>query len=383
MTKTTFPVTLESLTSEWLTTVLRADGVLKSGRVTGFSAEPLSGGYTSQVYRVLLEFEGNADAAPPSLIIKFHGESVATRAMFEGLRIYEKEVRFYQTLDRDRELPVPVCFAAEFDSNNGNFVLLLEDLSAARPGSWELDPIGDIHTALTHLADLHAAFWGDPRLEQHDWIVQVTDLRNPPPTKSHWALDLSAVKLRYYDQLSASTWSICDKWLEHWDEVMLCIAQDTHTLVHTDVHLEQMFFPTDELPRFVLFDWQYPSKSWGAEDVTHLIVTDLDIEDRRLHEEKLINHYFDCLCQQGVSDLTRERFWFQCKLSLLWIFFMFFKMLAQPDMRQTLLAEIEAAGEELKDWIFDPLEAVTEDWKLTEILDQAIDEGLSIRPKTA
>ncbi len=49
---------------------------------------------------------------------------------------------------------------------------------------------------------------------------------------------------------------------------------------------------------------------------------------------------------------------------------------------ERLLAEIEAAGEELRGWIFDPLEAATEDWNLSEVLDQAIDEGLSIRSKS-
>ncbi len=375
MTKVTFPVTIESLTSGWLTTVLRSDGVLKSGRVSKFSAEPRSGGYTSSVFRLELEYEGNFGTAPPSLIIKFHGDSADLREMFEEQRIYEREVRFYQTLARDRALPVPHCHAAEFDPDSREFVLLLEDLSAARQGSWEEDPVGNIRTAQENLAEIHASFWGDPILEQHEWIVATSDLANPPPYKSIWAENLARVKQGYHDQLSDYVWLACDKWLEYWDEIMLCMSRDTHTLVHTDVHLEQMFFPTDELPCFVLFDWQNPTKGWAAEDVIHALVCDLEIEDRRQNETEIFNHYYGSLCRRGVADLSRERFDFQCRLSLVWVVYMFFNILAQPDMRQQLLTEIEAEGDDLREWIFAPLEAAAQDWNLPAILDQAIAEA--------
>lgn len=327
------------------------------------------------VYRLELKYDKVEQKAPHSLVAKFHSDSASTRTQFEALGIYEKEVRFYQTLASDDALPVPFCYAAEYDKNNGDFILLLEDLSAARPGSWVDDPVGDIREALTHLARIHANFWGDSRLEDYDWIVQPTNLANPPPFKSRWASNLALAKQRYRNQLSDYVWSTCDKSLAYWDEIMICMSQDTHTLVHTDPHLGQMFFPTDELPRFVLFDWQNPSKGWAAEDVIHAIVCDLDIDDRRAHEAELINYYFDCLCQRGISDLTRERFWFQCRLSLLWVYFMFFTMLSQPAMRKGLEAEAEAAGDDLRDWIFEPLEAVTGDWKLTQAIDQAIEEA--------
>ncbi len=330
------------------------------------------------VYHLELEYDDIDQNEPQSLVVKFHSNSPSIRAQFEGLGIYQKEVRFYQTLARDGALPVPVCYAAEFDEKNGDFVLLLEDLSAARPGSWADDPVGDIHEALTHLARIHANFWGDSRLQRYDWIVQPTDLTNPPPFKLLWASNLTRARQLYRDQLSAYVWSVCDKWLEFWDEIMICMNQDTHTLVHTDPHLGQMFFPTTELPRFVLFDWQNPSRSWGAEDVVHPIVAELSVDQRRKHEVALIDHYYDNLCQQGVSDLTRERLWFQCKLSLLWLHFMLFNVVVQPDLLQALKADAEEAGDDWRDWIFGQLGPATEDWKLAEVLDQAIDEAKAV-----
>ena len=100
---------------------------------------------------------------------------------------------------------------------------------------------------------------------------------------------------------------------------MQYMNRQTHTLVHTDAHLGQMFFPSETVPRFVLFDWQNPIKGWGAEDVIHPLVCELDIGTRRAHESMLIDHYYHHLTQSGVTDLSKERLWFQCKLCLLWM----------------------------------------------------------------
>ena len=381
MPQINFPEKITSVTVQWLTRVLQATDALGSGKVTHFNASQITGGYTSLVYRLDLEYDEIEPASPASLVIKFHSNSAATREQFEVLGIYEKEVRFYQTLASDNTLPVPHCYAAEYDPGSGEFVLLLEDLSAARPGSWVDDPVGDIRKALTHLAQIHANFWGDSRLTRYDWIVQPTDLANPLPLKSRWASNLSLVKQRYRDQLSEYSWSVCDKALEYWNEIMICMSQDTHTLVHTDPHLGQMFFPTDEFPRFVLFDWQNPSKSWGAEDVVHPIVAELDVDQRRQHEKSLIDHYYENLCRFGVTDLTRERLGFQCKLSLFWLHFMLFNVVAQPNMLKILQAEAEAEGDDWRDWIFGQLGLATEDWRLSEVIDQAIGEARALKPQ--
>jgi hypothetical protein len=48
---------------------------------------------------------------------------------------------------------------------------------------------------------------------------------------------------------------------------------------------------------------------------------------------------------------------------------------AEPGLRQSLEAEALAEGEDWRDWAFGQLDAVTQDWQLAEVLDQAIVEG--------
>ncbi len=107
----------------------------------------------------------------------------------------------------------------------------------------------------------------------------------------------------------------------------------------------------------------------------HVIVAELDDDVRREQEAALIDLYYECLYRHGVTDLTRERLWFQCRLSLLWLHFMLFNVAAMPDLQQIMQAEAETAGDDWRDWIFGQLGPATEDWKQAEAIDQAIEEA--------
>lgn len=66
---------------------------------------------------------------------------------------YLREVRFYQDIAPRLKVRVPACHHAEIDSNKTEFVLVLEDLSPARPG----DQIQGCTVEETALAVVEAA----------------------------------------------------------------------------------------------------------------------------------------------------------------------------------------------------------------------------------
>jgi hypothetical protein len=136
-----------------------------------------------------------------------------------------------------------------------------------------------------------------------------------------------------------------------------------------------MFFPTEKLPRYYLFDWQYPCKTLAAEDVAHLIVNDLEIEQRREYESAWIDLYYESLCQHGVTNISRERFWFQCRLSLIWLIQMGFRTITNPDLLKILQAEADEAEENWQDWIFGLYGPTIEDWNLSAVIDEAVRES--------
>ena len=57
---------------------------------------------------------------------------------------------------------------------------------------------------------------------------------------------------------------------------------------------------------------------------------------------------------------------------------MLFNVVVQPDLLQALKADADEAGDDWRDWIFGQLGPATEDWKLAEVLDQAIDEAKAV-----
>ncbi|MEM7292414.1 MAG: phosphotransferase [Pseudomonadota bacterium] len=377
MTHKHFPASVDELSVEWLQTQLCRTHTQSNVALERFSVEEISGGYTASLYRLQLIYQTPEHVSPKSLVLKVRGPDDTTHTMLDALNTFENEVRFYQTLGKHRDIPVPRCYAAEYDKLSSDFVVLLEDMSAARAGSWDGGAVNDTRIALVHLANIHAAFWRDPVLDENPWMGAPERMIGDSAIALNWKESHALAEKQYCDALSEVCWSVARTWSDNWDDIMRCMAQDSQTLVHTDAHLGQMFFPTKELPRFALFDWQNPNKGWGAIDVVHPLVCELEVNERREHEKSLMDTYYRHLCELGVSDLTRERFAFQCALSVLWIYDMNFKVATDPGFLASIKREADEYGEDWRDWVFAPIEAVTKDWNLPDAVEQAIDEGRS------
>jgi hypothetical protein len=129
-----------------------------------------------------------------------------------------------------------------------------------------------------------------------------------------------------------------------------------------------MFFPTEQLPRFAIFDWQGPCKNLAACDVVRLLVTGLSVEERRKHERVLVDAYYAALCDHGVKGLSKERLWTQIKLCHVWNFYINVAASLQTNVEIFAAA---AAAEGRSDWrecIFGRVSAAAADWKLADVL---------------
>lgn len=375
-----FPTRAAELDSQWLTKVLVERGVLEHGKVAGFTldsvAEP---GQTADLCRILLTYEGKADGAPTSLVAKFPASFAPARALAVQYDSYRTEVGFYQVFARDRKLPIPRAYAAELDAQSGDFVLLLEDLSGARIGSLFRSSVADVRTGLSQLARIHAEFWNDPMLDQHAFIRKQDDAAWMAMLKGVVAQIIPAAQGMYADQFSPSSLAAMETWLRLWDEIATHFP-DAMTLIHVDAHPKQMFFPTDALPRFALFDWQQPAKNLGANDVARLLVTGLSVEDRRANEQELVAGYFQALCERGVTELTAERLWTQIKLGHVWNFYINVIASLQTDV-QILAAMANAEGADWRAAMLGKVGAAIDDWQVGEVLEAYAAEARAARAR--
>jgi hypothetical protein len=378
MASTKFPTRADQITREWLTSALREHGSLGDGSVAKFTLATVpEPGQTADFCRILLEYEGQAGDAPRSLIGKFPASFGPAREVARMYNSYANEVRFYQELARERDLPVPEAYVAKLDEETGDFVLLLEDLSAARIGSLFNNSVADIATGLAQLARIHAEFWNDPALDRHSFIRKQDDPGWTDMLKGVVSQIIPAARAQFADQFSPQAFSAMDKWLELWDDIVKH-TPDAMTLVHVDCHPKQMFFPTEELPRFALFDWQAPAKNPGANDVARLLVTGLDVEARRANERALVDAYYDALCAHGVQGLTKERLWLQIRLAHVWNFYINIVAALQTDVN-ILAAMAAAEGADWRVCLLGRVGAAIDDWKVGEALESYAAEARAAR----
>lgn len=298
----------EQVTASWLTEVLRHAGALGSGAVVDFDDEVVGTGQMADSVRLSLRYDSQASTAtpesPPSVVGKFTAADETSRSTGIAMRTSEVEVRFYQQVASTLRVRTPRCYHADVDPATAEFVLILEDLAPARVGDQVAGcSVDEAALALTELAALHAPRWGDPALEELEWLNRRTPESNDVGAGLLPIL-FDGFALRYGEVLEASV-------LDVGRRLMPDIASYLHhqprpwTVQHADYRLDNLLFSTDSggAPLAVV-DWQTVVLGPGVADVSYFLGAGPSIEDRRRHEESLVREYHRALVSGGVSDYS-------------------------------------------------------------------------------
>ena len=124
----------DGVTAEWLTEVLAAEGVLRSGSVVSCAAEPLAAmSFTGVFRRLELSYDADEPGLPRTLIANFR-HRIPRSAAIHSMGFYGREAAFYRE-SFITPVPVPVRYYAAVDENDGRCVILLEDLHDGPPGA--------------------------------------------------------------------------------------------------------------------------------------------------------------------------------------------------------------------------------------------------------
>jgi hypothetical protein len=375
MAANTFPARVEDLTNEWLTQVLHTSGVPEAVEVTGFSVGPVKDpGQTSEVVQIALEYNGIHPEAPETLIGKFPATFEQARQMAQGLDTYLKEVEFFRCIAPSAGDLVPKCFASEINRENHDFVVLLEDLSDLKLGEIFLSRPEDSRFMLEKIAPFHAYWWEHPDLETFDWIPQPGKESGKAwfdKLKLVYTAILPMIKGQYQGYMSDSAWSVLEKWLEVWDE-MLEYAPGPYTLCHGDYHYLQGFFPTEKNNRFSIIDWQVLCINSAGMDVSRPLL--IDPEDRRACEESAVEDYHNLLLKHGVKDYSLDQLWEDIRLQSLWTPYIYLLAIAQTD-NAIFQAYAEARGKDPYEALLTWPGSALDDWKVGEAIDRYLERA--------
>jgi len=319
----------EDLTPDWFTAVLMETGALRAGAVTAARWKRVGAefGFTGLVGRVSLTYAGASADVPASVIVKLpmaeaYGVS-GHRAMQQrdpvlAGRYYERcarEVRFYREVCVSNGAPVPRLYYAADEPTSRRVVLVLEDLSTGRPGDvLHGCSVDEAALLLEAIAPFHARWWGE---------------RAPVAMFPRWGTDGDARQGRYDaqvgvflerhgDKLPADALTIVERLRSQLGSVIATLAVRPHTLIHADLHLDNIIFDTSgQRPPVAVVDWQTTVIGPAAVDVVLFLVGSLSVDDRRRAENALHGYYVDLLGANGVVGYSLDDLRLDCETALL------------------------------------------------------------------
>lgn len=296
-------MTPEAITDGWMSE--RFDCEV---RITGSGR--IGDGLVGMNLRLQLEAADPTADVPRSLVVKLPSPDPTSRATGIALRNYEREVKFYQSLAPTVDIRIARCYYADWTEADGDFVLLLEDLSPAEQGD-QIIGCGADHArlAVVELARLHGPRWDDPALNDLEWLSR-QNADSVDQLSMLWGMFLPGFLGTYGRYLDPDQVGLIERFgarLPDW------IAQRVGpmTITHGDYRLDNLMFATPAGGAAVAtVDWQSPGHGLGAADVSYFLGAGPLPELRRSIERGLVSEYGAALGEYGIAvdedDLWRQ-----------------------------------------------------------------------------
>jgi hypothetical protein len=289
------------LDTAWLQGALEARGP-GAASVASFELQPVSfTGATTDMARLRIEYAGDGEPGPQTVIAKIRGLREIQRQMDQAMGLFGREAQFYATFATEVPVRTPRCW---FVGDGDTTPLLLEDLADQRMGD-QIDGITveDAEATIDALADLHAAFWGSGRLAE-PWLASPAEGVFAAMIGQLVASGAPALADRYADQVPGEVMAAILDRAPAWTDVLARLVEGPQTLIHNDVRLDNLFFSSDGVP--YLIDWQLPARSRGTQDVGYLLAGSMNPDDLSANWEPLLSRYHDRLLSRGVSGYSYD-----------------------------------------------------------------------------
>lgn len=165
------PSDISEVTPEWLTEAL-GDALPRAASVISARSEPMGeAGNLSRLTRVHLGYGPGASAAPASVVVKLASREPFILRQAQNLQLYAREVGFYGAVGSDCGTRVPRCYYVAQGDEDGQFVLVLEDITDAATVSQASGCApSQAELAVRALAALHSRWWDSSSLKGWQWL---------------------------------------------------------------------------------------------------------------------------------------------------------------------------------------------------------------------
>lgn len=295
------------MTPEWMTQALRASGMLAEGKVAALAFEFIGTGKIGDNARFTLQYEGAAQGAPETVVGKFPAEDETARSMAGAQGAYYNEVMFYRQLAGRTAMRTPTIYASLINEQRDEFILLMQDLAPAEPGSQLVGAtLEQTRMVLGEAANLAAAFYADDSVASLDFVMSPSRDGSGALAQQYlqqcWPLFLE----RFGDSLTEEAQAFGFRYVNAHNH-FATRHPGPRTLVHGDLRIENILF-TDQQCWTV--DWQTPQESSPLTDISYFLGSSLEVDQRRAWERDIISEYRERLAGLGVV-LGRDACWAQ------------------------------------------------------------------------
>jgi hypothetical protein len=296
-------VEVADATPEWLTEALGVP-------VVGATVLDAHSGTTGRA-RLGLEYADGA-VGPASVFLKLAPFDERQRRFVDAVGLGIAEARFYRDLGSEVPIRIPEVHHAALD-DEGRFVMLLEDLEAPGlrfPSPGDADVSDSVASIIEALAQLHARYWGDPRLDgELHWVTEGwrVGFEGGGPFIGK-ALD------RFGDEMGPTFRRLASLYVERAPEIAGLLGAGPPTLIHGDPHLGNLFM---EGSTAGFFDWGMVWRATGVRDFAYVLGNSTPTEVRRANEEPWLRSYLDVLSAAGI-ELGFDEAWRQYRLLVIY-----------------------------------------------------------------
>jgi len=329
---------------EWVEACLAESVDLPPSGVVGVRVREHFDSCSARNTPIEVDYSSKAAADLPKHLMLRHGR--------EGLRVNEREIRFYAEIAPvSPETPTVPCYDIAWDRQSGHWHVLLLDIgpthvqaphaltrpqrSFMMPGHAAARTRPRPYSKQTYVslaqayASLHARWWNHSLIneERHcsspggphcmAGVGSAESIRSIP---KHWyEHTLPSYRNAHPEDPVSATWRLCERAVQAWPDLLTQRAASGHlTLVQGDAHLGNVFFSRD--PRsdhLYLLDWDVYQRGIGTSDLAHMLVVSHAPEIRRQVESHVLRTYHRLLMSYGVTDYSYDQCTADYRLSIL------------------------------------------------------------------
>ncbi len=302
----TIPATIDDVTAPWLAEATGLD-------ITGVESEIIGVGIgvTSAVYRLTL----TGNDVPDTLVLKLNALDEAAVVNGTMLRLYEREVKYFQGLCDRTPLHTPRGYGGQIESDGSKYYVLMEDMGEHRVVDQnEGMSLADAERSIDALARWHAEFWGDADqyVESGAAVCLADDLYKavlPVVFADGWE------KIEREMTVHPTVAAVAPRWVDALPSLLETLSTAPTTVVHGDYRADNILFDDDD--ELVLLDFQITGRATPAYDVAYFVTQSLTPELASAHERELFDRYVAGLIAAGVPAEETAALWESYRASAL------------------------------------------------------------------